>query len=474
MDTRLFRRLAGPHPSDPPSASASEGSDGVVDRPVDRSGVRRRRGWGRRRLALAVVLVSALSACNAWEQPGYGAGRTRFNPDETAITPDNVDRVGEAWSSSVDGSFSEPILSGDRLYTTVSSAGRGSVRAYHAGTGAIAWETPLPAPANPRAPGPVVLAGGALWASYSGTRGSSCALLTRLDPATGDVLGTETTGGAVVDAVTVDGTTMAFTTQVDCAPTGSQPQLVVRDTGSSTARWTYRFPTDAGSPSVPSMGNGRIVVAADDHIYAFDSAGCGAATCEPVWVTPLDHDGVDVFNTESRPVVGPDGTVYVGASTQDTETFVVALDGATGTPLWRTDRHAAPGSGWQFLSLAHGQLYVSDQRVSSPTGGAVEVFTAAGCGQPVCTPVWTASVEGPPVAGLSVGGDVLYLGEFDWEDSQFLAFDARGCGTTACSRLTSIGFGDEQPLRVAVANGRIAVVAAGASGETLRVLTPSS
>jgi hypothetical protein len=80
-------------------------------------------------------------------------------------------------------------------------------------------------------------------------------------------------------------------------------------------------------------------------------------------------------------------------------------------------------------------------------------------------------VDASPVAGLSVGGDALYLGVFDGDDSRFV--DAGGCGTAVCAPLASVGFGAEQPLRVAVADGRVAVVGAGATGETLRVLTPS-
>jgi outer membrane protein assembly factor BamB len=426
---------------------------------------------------VAAALVPLLAACNAWEQLGHGPDNTRFNPDEAAITPDNVDSLDEAWSAHVDGSFSEPILSGGKLYTTVVSAGIGSVRSYNADTGALIWTRRLPAPATPGSPGPVVLAGGALWVSYSGSGASFCSSrLTRLDPATGNVLSTETTDPADLGPVVADGTTVAFTVRGNCQ-LGNQPQLVVRDTGTTTGSWTYRFPAGV-TPTAPSIGHGSIVVAAEDVVYAFDAAGCGAAICAPTWTTSLDPDGTGVWAYEGRPVIGPDGTVYIGADTSATETLVLALDGETGAHLWRTDLHPGGGSGFQGIALADGRLYVSDQRYSSGSGsgsgGAVEAFVAAGCGQPVCAPVWSAAVDRLPVAGLTVGGDVVYLGLYDEDDSRFVAFDADGCGAAVCSRLADVGFGDEQPLRVAMAGGRVAVVGAGPTGETLRVLVPSA
>ena len=201
-------------------------------------------------------------------------------------------------------------------------------------------------------------------------------------------------------------------------------------------------------------------MASGNQVYAFDAAGCGAATCAPLWTTSLDLDGERVEAAGSRPVVGPDDTVYVGALAGGLQTLVRALDGQTGAHLWRTDVHPGPGPGWQNLALAHGQLYVSDQRHGSP-GNAVEVFAAEGCGQPVCAPVWSASIDGPPVAGLTVGGDVLYVGLFGSTNSRLVAFDARGCGSATCARLGAVDFGDRQPLQVSVADGRLAVVSVG-------------
>jgi hypothetical protein len=411
-------------------------------------------------LLLVAALVPLLTGCNVWEQLGRSPDASRFNPDEATITPANVASLSDAWSSQVNGTFSEPILSGGKLYTTVVSGTSSVVRAYDAATGAVLWERP--------GSGPVVLAQGALWVST----GFSCdSLLTRLDPATGDVLTTESPGADKVGPVVASGSTVAFVTRTGCSQTGNRAQLVVRDPSRAPGRWTFSFP-DGVSPRPPSIGHGKIYVAADDQVYAFDLAGCGAPTCASVWTTSLDLDGERVVASDKRPVVGPDGTVYVGA-TLGLQTLVRALDGESGAHLWRTDLQPAPGFGWQWLALAHGQLYVSDHR-NDGSGPLLAVFAAGGCAQPVCPPVWTAALDGLPVAGMTIGGDVLYVGLFRPSGDALLAFPARGCGSAVCPRLADIGFGDRQPLQVAVADGRVAVAASGPGGAILRVLVPAS
>lgn len=443
-------------------------------RPMGEEAGRQRLRRRHRGLALVAVLVPLLSACDVWEQLGHGADNTRFNPKEAAITPDNVGSLSQKWSSPVSGDLSEPIQSGGKIYTTVSPpTGAGRVRSYDAKTGALAWDKPVPAPTTPGEPGPVVLVGGALWVSHGGSGASSCsAVLSRLDPANGNVLSTETTGAEILGPLVASGSTAAFVTRGGCGQPGNQPQLRVRDTASPTASWTFSLPAGA-TTQAPAIGNGTIYVAAENLVYAFDAAGCGAATCTPLWTTPLEVGGSPALAYEGRPVVGSDGTVYVGASTQTIESLVFALDAETGAQLWRTDLHSGPGTGWQSVALAHDQLYVSDHG-DGTRENALEVYAAAGCGEPVCAPTWSASIDGAPVGGLTVGGDVLYVGLFRSTDRRYAAFDAHGCGAAVCSRLANVAFGTEQPIQAAVAGGRVAVVGVGSTGSTLRVLAPSS
>jgi len=409
------------------------------------------------------------SGWHVWEQLGRGPDNTRFNPDESVITPDTADALSEAWSSHVTSDLSEPILTGGSLYTTVATPGAGRVRAYDAETGTIRWDEQLPAPPIPGTPGPVVLVDGALWVSYPGSGSAACASqLTRLDPRTGSVLSTETTGPPILGPVVAAGKTVAYVTSAGC---GQPARLVVRATNSPTASWTYTFPANV-LPGVPSIGHDKVFVSAEDEVHGFTLTGCGAASCPPVWTNDLDlDDGTAVNALDTRPVVSPDGTVYIGANVQGSETLVEALDAATGARLWRTDLHPAPGLGWQYFAVAHDQLYVSDHRTDSPNG-ALEVFAAEGCGQDVCPPTWSAAIDGLPVGGPTVGGDVLHVGLFTAAGSRFVAFDARGCGAAVCPLLGDVDFGAEQPVEASIAQGRIAVVAAGSTGATLRVLAP--
>jgi hypothetical protein len=122
---------------------------------VDREIVRRRsRVLG----GLAAALV--LSGC--WEQVGYGAGHTRFNPAEDQLTAADVGSLHEVWSVSFPsgGVDDEPIVSGGRVVVSAAggsgSGGSGSggdatldVQAFDARTGAPAWGTDVFAdPAN--------------------------------------------------------------------------------------------------------------------------------------------------------------------------------------------------------------------------------------------------------------------------------------------------------------------------------------
>src|SRR5688572_21723544 len=123
---------------------------------TNRGGVMGGRRGRYRRMALVAVLLGSLAACDVWEQQGQGPGNGRSNPAATGITPGNAGSLSGAWSTPVAGRYSEPVLSGNRLYTTVAPVGSGSgpggsVRSYDVATGALVWSRALPAPAVPGA-----------------------------------------------------------------------------------------------------------------------------------------------------------------------------------------------------------------------------------------------------------------------------------------------------------------------------------
>lgn len=133
---------------------------------------------------------------------------------------------------------------------------------------------------------------------------------------------------------------------------GSQDgKLYCLDSGAGKLRWS--LPTTGPIRSSVGIGaNGTAYVAADGGVLF----GVDIATGAKRWETPIPGYGtgfVEYYgDTTASPVVGPDGTVYLGS---DTGRFY-ALDGDTGSIKWTRDL-----SGpilWSAALIADGTLYV--------------------------------------------------------------------------------------------------------------------
>jgi hypothetical protein len=108
-----------------------------------------------------------------------------------------------------------------------------------------------------------------------------------------------------------------------------------------SVRWSAHI-GGGGIAATPTVGEGSLfVTTSDGRVWAFDAAGCGAASCAATWI------------------------------------------GATGSAI--TEQPA----------LAGGVLYVGSD------GGTVNAYRAAGCGGGLCAPVWTTStgsrISGAPI-----------------------------------------------------------------------------
>lgn len=414
------------------------------------------------------LLATLLVGCN-WPQVGFGPGNTRFNSLESTLTPDNVATLSEQWSMP-GGSFSEPILSDGRVYTTVWPGWSGSahpevtVEARDLASGALLWERSL-APEGVASAGatPVVFANGALWVGYAwyGTPSScpSASGLLRLDPATGAVLTSEP-GDEIVSPVVQAGSFVAYTSYAhDVACTGGSHQLVVRDAGTLGTIWRHSFPvTPAGTPTI---SDGLAFVVAGHDLYAFELDGCGSAMCDPIWVRSMGEGAL-----LGRPVAGPDGQVFVIHQIGDPSgkgwsiENVFALDSATGSTLWQT---AIPDVESVFVEFAatDATLYVASTWSPSATdSGSLDAFPASGCGQAVCSPASSVPLDrahsGPP----TIAGGVVYLpvgGRFPDFPNDIVAIDADGCGAASCDELTRLEF-PYTVSQLTVAGGRLVVV----------------
>ena len=195
--------------------------------------------------------------------------------------------------------------------------------------------------------------------------------------------------------------------------------------------WTGQLSN--GAFTTPAVAGGLVFISSAGNVdnnlgtlYAFRAAGCGAATCSPLWTA-------SVPNTESSPTVSG-GMLYIVSN--DGRLLAFNANGcgqSTCAPVWtgglKTSGQAAP-------AVANGLVYAtsSDRLVA---------FRAAGCGQPTCAPVWASQ----PVAGSDTGsgliqevgptvsGDKVYFASVDFaspdgKTSTIYAYSSSVCAST--------------------------------------------
>jgi outer membrane protein assembly factor BamB len=107
---------------------------------------------------------------------------------------------------------------------------------------------------------------------------------------------------------------------------------------------------------------------------------------------------------------------------------VVALDRTTGDELWRGP---LGGTGRGF-ALAGGTIFATVERDGSPA--QLAAFPALGCGDPVCAPTRTSTLEGTGTGDPAVAGGVVYTST----DTAVQGFDASGCGAATCPALVTV------------------------------------
>jgi hypothetical protein len=185
--------------------------------------------------------------------------------------------------------------------------------------------------------------------------------------------------------------------------------------------------------STPAVADGLVFVSSAGSVdngigtlYAFKAAGCGHATCKPVWTAPVP-------NTESSPTVSG-GVLYIVSGDGRLLAFNAAGCGHNKcAPLWtgtmKSSANAAP-------AVANGLVYAT-------SSDRLLAFKAAGCGQPTCAPVWASTpVSGSDTgsgliqeAGPVVSGDKVYFSSVDFSDPNgndgtVYAFSSNACSST--------------------------------------------
>ncbi len=142
------------------------------------------------------------------------------------------------------------------------------------------------------------------------------------------------------------------------------------------------------------------------------------------WEAQLGHE---VFGSSPAVV---DGVVYIGSS--DGVLWAYPANGCgqslCTTPLWQSTGLAqiidAP-------TVANGIVYVGSQTDFNSNDGKLNAFNAAGCGNPVCPPLWQGDAGPESILDSSptVWNGLVFVGTFG---GTVYAFNAEGCGHALC------------------------------------------
>jgi outer membrane protein assembly factor BamB len=182
----------------------------------------------------------------------------------------------------------------------------------------------------------------------------------------------------------------------------------------------------------PAVSADRVFVSGDFGVYAFP-ATC-TTPCAPLWVARTQ------FSPAAAPTV-TDGFVLVG----DYQGTIYAFDAATGNVAWKGSVAPSPHA----IAAAHGVAYVT-------TGtGKLVAFAVGGCGQAVCSPLWTSAPSGFSLFTPTIANGVVYVGALDFIYTQGDVLAYPTTCTDGCEPLATVLLGGANETPVAVAGGRI-------------------
>ena len=399
-------------------------------------------------LGLAVtvpVLPASAAQPDVWSGPLADAGNSSDNPGEHVITASTARRVATAWTVSTRSpSSSAPVVMGGVVYHVVADNDLQNPRllASSARTGATLWTLPLPA-IGFYGPG-LSAAGGRVIVPFDGRNQRGGVFV--VDAATHRIVWTAELpppANQFIDAVhnnatVTDGThvfvwgssndinayrltdgALLWTVPWDYDPsgyayglaglatgpgvvyTGGDEGIIAFDATSGRRLWT------GAASGVPVVAGGRVFGAGPaGTVVAFPAAGCGKATCAPLW-------------TSTAP--GPTGSAP-------------AVEGADASTLFVTYHRHLPGPGDRIDGVV--------ARLSASTGKVQ----------------WTTGV-GSSMDGLVRGGNTIWL--INWySNGKAMAYRILGYSATATGHtpLRAIPMPDEDggfPQSLAIAGGTL-------------------
>jgi hypothetical protein len=425
-----------------------------------------------------VVFAASLSGC--WLQPGFGPEHQSFNPLETALTADNVGTVSPVWTATTTYG-GQPLVTGDRVVLGgIRSSGDTrtlGVEALDPTTGATVWTRDLISSTNPLLPLPAgtTILGDAIWAGYLPPQGNQTfeTQFERLRPQDGSTLSTFVGPGYATTPVGDGHVIVDSSADFGSATT----TLTVRDSATLSTLWTATPTLSSFHRTETVMSHGQLYVTSDTALVAFDTDGCGAATCTPLWTANVAGTGVTVVGATD------DGHVIV-TGTQPASGFYgplgfVASYTSDGQLVWsRTSFPPTGGSGTRSfiddVAIAGNTVLVADtvQEADMPQGppGLTDhrlmALSTEGCGPQACVQ-WRTDLPSSSNA-LIGGGNVVYIAV----GSEVRAFAVNGCGAATCPWLVDIPVTGTASA-ISVDGGRLYVTTTDNGQPRLTVFAPS-
>ena len=192
-----------------------------------------------------------------------------------------------------------------------------------------------------------------------------------------------------------------------------------------TPLWTSGFTTVFGPPAVDAKsagGTGKVYMSVRtggiNEIAVLTSAGVGAGSSAALASTSL-----------SGPSLAGGRILVSGWSAGSSTATLYALDDSSEALLWNSNDlggSAAPTA----VAVGGGHTFVQN------SAGVLRAFKSAGCGSAVCSPIWSSGTfSGSGTTPPTLANGVVYTagGITDVPDAIGInAFDANGCGSSAC------------------------------------------
>ena len=342
--------------------------------------------------AVAVLLFIAAepahaAASTSWKQFGGNPAHTGTTRGSTVFTSDNIQDLTLAWTRNPRFGEVSPAYARGRVFVAVPRLERTILLVLDAQTGRTLWR------------------GGGL---PGGTPGQPVV-------AAGYVYVTE------VDRTGWPDAHLAVYPVRGCGSVRCEPIW--------TASW-FQGSEEGGNFIVgdgqATVARGHVYVNSITRLLVFDAAGCGTATCQPVWTAPHDF-GYGVATVAGDRVYAQDASQNVAAYPAD------GCGEPTCLPLW---------SG----RIGYANPIATSAKVFIQSSQRLAVYPAAGCASSPCEPSWTVGTGVNGIGGMAVDGRQVYIA-----NHRLIVTAAEGCGGSVCPA-SWIGEADGGATGVSVTN----------------------